>query len=144
MTTPQERYRHFLETLTPHSLERLHDYVAQDVRFRDPFNDVTGADAMQRLFAHMFAAVGPLHFCVSAAITEGDRCLMSWRFEAVLRGKPWAFDGMSEVRFNADGLVVSHFDYWDAASALYERLPLIGPLLAWLRRRISRPSARAL
>jgi steroid delta-isomerase len=137
MTRSHERYRQYLETLTPTKLERLGDYVTEDVRFRDPFNDVTGEEAMRRIFQHMFEAVGPVTFRVSRMATDADHCLMSWRFEAILRGRPWAFDGMSEVRFGADGRVVEHIDYWDAASAFYERLPLIGPPLKWLRGRLA-------
>jgi len=42
------------------------------------------------------------------------------------------------VTFDDNGLVVAHIDYWDAAQNLYERLPLIGWLFAWLRRRLAR------
>ena len=34
----------------------------------------------------------------------------------------------------ADGRVVEHRDYWDAAEQLYEKLPLIGGVLRLLKR----------
>jgi hypothetical protein len=33
------------------------------------------------------------------------------------------------------GLIVLHRDYWDAAEELYEKLPVVGALMRWLRRR---------
>lgn len=37
--------------------------------------------------------------------------------------------GISHLRFNADGQVVVHQDYWDSASALYSHLPIVGFVL---------------
>ena len=30
-----------------------------------------------------------------------------------------------------------HRDYWDAAEELYEKLPLLGALMRWLKRRVN-------
>ena len=137
MNESHERYRQYLESLTVVSLGRLEEHVAEGVRFRDPFNDVTGADGMRRVFRHMFATVGPVAFNVTRVASDGDACLMSWRFEATLRGRPWSFDGTSLLRFGPDGRVIEHVDYWDAAGAFYEKLPVIGGLLRWLRGRLA-------
>jgi len=137
MTAPHLRYRAFLETLRPESLDRLSDFVAADVRFADPFNDVRGVDAMAAVFRHMFDNLGAVAFAVEHLCFDGEVCLMSWRFSATLRGKPWTFDGTSIVRFDVAGKVVEHIDYWDAAGNFYERLPVIGWLLARIRRRLA-------
>lgn len=138
MTEPHERYRDFLISLTPATLDRLPDLVMPDVRFADPFNDVRGVEKMMRIFRHMFETVGPVAFTVRHTARVGDICMMDWSFEATLRGEPWAFDGTSVVRFAPDGRVAEHIDYWDAARNFYERFPVIGWLLAWLRERIGR------
>jgi len=137
MTAPHDRYRHFLETLTPETLDRLSDQVTEDVRFRDPFNDVRGVEAMMRVFRHMFENVGDIRFIVRHSMADGDTCLMEWRFEGKLGARPWAFDGTSVVRFAPDGRVTEHVDHWDAARNFYERLPVIGRLLTWLRGRLA-------
>ena len=36
---------------------------------------------------------------------------------------------------SVDGRIVMHRDYWDVAEELYEKLPLIGALMRWLKRR---------
>jgi steroid delta-isomerase len=137
MTEPHDRYRQYLETLTPETLDSLGDYVSDNVRFADPFNDVTGVDAMLRVFRHMFETVGPVAFHVTHAACDGATCLMSWQFSATLRGKPWVFYGTSVIRFDTGGKVIEHIDHWDAAGAFYERLPVIGQLLTWLRGRLT-------
>ncbi len=137
MTAPHQRYRDYLESLTPETLANLSDYVTEDVRFKDPFNDVRGVDAMAQVFRHMFENVQSVRFEVHQAMMEGDDCLMQWRFQGRLGAGPWAFDGTSAIRFAPDGRVAEHIDYWDAAGNFYERLPVIGRLLSWVRRRLS-------
>ena len=137
MKESAERYRRYLETLTPDTLDDLRERVTADVHFQDPFNDVYGADALAKIFRHMFANLGDVRFSVHHMTTDGPTCLMTWRFEAILRGQPWSFDGSSLVRFAPDGRVAEHIDYWDAARNFYERLPVIGWLLATLRGRIA-------
>lgn len=137
MTEHHERYRRYLETLTPESLAQLSVHVTPDVRFKDPFNDVRGVESMAAIFRHMFENIPEVRFTVRHLMAEGDNCLMTWRFEGKLRGRAWAFDGASALRFAPDGRVAEHIDYWDAAGNFYEQLPLIGWLLRRIRRRLS-------
>jgi steroid delta-isomerase len=137
MTERHERYRRYLETLTPESLAQLSVHVTPDVRFKDPFNDVRGVESMAAIFQHMFENIPEVRFTVRHVMAEGDNCLMTWRFEGKLRGRAWGFDGASALRFAPDGRVAEHIDYWDAAENFYEHLPLIGCLLRRIRRRLS-------
>jgi len=137
MTQTLERYCRFLETLTPDTLKSLPDYVTADVRFKDPFNDVRGADTMMRVFRHMFVHVGEIRFQVDNAAMDGDTGFLKWRFSGLLRGKPWTFEGASVLRFSADGRVAEHVDHWDAARDFYEHLPLLGWLLSGIRNRLA-------
>ena len=124
--------------MRPETLPELLKYVSADVHFQDPFNDVHGIDAMAEIFRHMFELVGPVRFTVYQAQAAGRVGLFSWRFEGQLFGKPWVFNGTSVITFDEDGMVIVHRDHWDAAQNFYERLPLIGWLFAWLRRRLAR------
>ena len=45
--------------------------------------------------------------------------------------------GATLVRFDTQGRVTLHRDYWDAAEELYEKLPLLGTLMRWLRKAAS-------
>ena len=42
------------------------------------------------------------------------------------------------MRFAADGRVVYHRDCWDAAEELYEKLPVLGALMRWLKRQAAK------
>ncbi|MDC1213703.1 nuclear transport factor 2 family protein [Rhodospirillales bacterium] len=133
MTTLCDAYQLYMETLTPASLADLSTYVTEDVRFKDPFNDVQGIENMRAIFAHMFETIGDVKFFVYHAAIDGQVCIMEWRFEGILRDKPWIFDGTTKLIFADDGRVSAHIDYWDAARDFYEHLPGIGWVLERLR-----------
>jgi hypothetical protein len=134
-----EAYIRFYETMTPESLARLTELVTPEIHFVDPFNDVTGIEPMRRILAKMFADLAEPRFAVTHRAWGGDVCFLRWRFTA--RGKnggaEWVIEGMSELRFAADGKVASHVDYWDSGRQFYEKLPLLGSVLRLIRRRLA-------
>ena len=96
---------------------------------------------MQAVFAHMFDALDEPRFVVRDVIVQGDQCLLTWDF--LFRFRRYRYElqtvrGASHLRFAADGRIAQHRDYWDAAEELYEKLPAIGVLMRWLKRRASR------
>ena len=77
MSSVHERYRRYLEDLSSATLGDLETYVTADVRFKDPFNDVRGVDAMRRVFQHMFENVQDVKFCAQDMASEGPMFFMS-------------------------------------------------------------------
>ena len=131
------RYIAFCEGMTPADLDRLADFCAADIHFRDPFNDVTGLAAYRRVLAKMFADVGQPQFAVIGSAVTGRTCFLRWRFSFSRGGaKTCCIDGMSEIRFGADDLVAGHFDFWDAGQ-VYEMVPLLSGLDRMMKRRLS-------
>ncbi|WP_372662076.1 nuclear transport factor 2 family protein [Hydrogenophaga sp.] len=128
----------FYESLSPRSLRRLPTVYAEDARFIDPFNDVTGHADIQQVFEHMFVSVEAPRFEVLHSITEGRECFLLWNFR--FRSRPGApetrIHGGSHLRFAVDGRVVWHRDHWDPARELYENLPVLGWVLRRLRRHL--------
>jgi hypothetical protein len=126
------------ETLAPADLEGLGRVYAAGARFKDPFNEVRGVPEVQRVFAHMFQALDEPRFVVHDIVVQGDQCVLTWDFRFRFRRFDRALQtvrGATHLRLDATGLVTEHRDYWDAAEELYEKLPLVGGLMRWLKRR---------
>jgi ketosteroid isomerase-like protein len=135
----------FFEHLRPQDLPSLSALYTMDARFKDPFNEVQGLPAIERIFAHMFESLDSPHFIVTERIVQGQQCFLAWDFR--FRFKRFDTQNWQTVRggthlvFNDAGQVTLHRDYWDAAEELYEKLPLVGGLMRWLKRRAKdRPS----
>jgi ketosteroid isomerase-like protein len=128
----------FFEALSPTALERLGEVYAADARFKDPFNEVVGVPAIREVFDHMYRSLDGPHFVVHDVVVQGDQCFLTWDFR--FRFKRFApqmqtVRGASHLRFDRDGRIAMHRDYWDVAEELYEKLPAVGALMRWLKRR---------
>lgn len=129
----------FYETLAPDTLDQLAGLYAADARFKDPFNDVVGLAAIAGIFRHMFDTVEAPRFEVTTRLLTGREAMLGWDFHLRLRGRPVVVRGVTHLSFDTDGLVCLHRDYWDPAEELYERLPIIGALMRWLKKRLASP-----
>jgi steroid Delta-isomerase len=129
----------FFEQLTPASLARIDGIYSDDVRFKDPFNDIVGHAALRAAFEHMYRTLETPRFIVRDVVAEGDQCFLTWdflfRFRRFDTATEQCVHGGSHVVFAADGRVRLHRDYWDAAEELYEKLPVVGAFMRWLKRR---------
>ena len=129
----------FFEALKPADVARMGEFYTAEAGFKDPFNEAHGLAEVQRIFSHMYVALEQPHFVVTGQLVDGAQCFLTWNF--VFRFKRFSPDiwqtvrGGSHLQLNADGLITSHRDYWDAAEELYEKLPLVGSLMRWLKRR---------
>lgn len=130
----------WFQTLSPASIARVGEFYAADARFSDPFNTVRGAAAIGRIFDHMFAQLGQPRFTVIEVFRGEDAVMLTWHFDFLLGRRALRVEGASRLRFDANGLIGEHDDFWDAASGLQSRLPFVGPLQRWLLRRLASPT----
>ena len=135
------RIAHFFETLTPQGLENLDAIYAPGATFKDPFNEVQGLDAITATYRHMFTSLDSPHFIVHHQIVDGQQVFLTWDFRfRFRRGNTQTLQtarGSSHLRLDGDGRITMHRDYWDVAEELYEKLPVLGGLMRWLKRRAS-------
>jgi hypothetical protein len=129
----------FFETLSPQNVAQLHTIYDAQARFKDPFNEVQGLPEIEQIFQHMYVALDQPHFVVTGQVVDGAQAFLTWEFR--FRFKRFdtttlqAVRGASHVVFNNQGLVTMHRDYWDAAEELYEKLPVLGGVMRWLKKR---------
>ena len=132
----------FFESLTAADVAAMDRLYTANTSFKDPFNDVRGLPHLQRIFAHMFSTLDAPRFVVLTALVEGDQCFLTWDFLFRMKDQlqERRIHGSSHLRFaigDSQGRIAEHRDYWDAAEELYEKLPLLGSLLRWIKRRLA-------
>ena len=143
-TAAVERIVTFFETLTPTSVAQINTFYTADARFKDPFNEVSGTQAIEGIFAHMFKSLHEPRFVVTQQVVQPQpdgsiQCVLMWDF--LFRFKRFdvltlqTVKGCSHLAITASGAIALHRDYWDAAEELYEKLPVVGALMRWLKKR---------
>lgn len=127
----------FFETLTPASVQAIGNVYTDNAYFKDPFNEARGLLAVRRVFEHMFEQLDDPRFRIERAVAEGNDAFLTWechfRLKQPASGR-LSIRGATHIQFAPDGRVSHHRDYWDAAEELYEKQPLLGTLMRWLKR----------
>lgn len=132
------KFSEVIQHLDVEHLDELTQLFAPSARFQDPFNNVVGREAIKQVFAHGFSRCPNLCFMVEeiAYVTDSPVVFFYWRFFCGT-AEQLTITGVSRVVFDEQGFVTEHVDYWDPAAQLYEKIPMIGGLMRWIRRYLS-------
>ena len=137
-----QRVVHFFEHLQPSDVAQIAQLYTADAQFKDPFNEVQGIAAIEHIFRHMFEALDAPRFVITQQVHTGAQCFVTWDF---FFSMPRMDKGVTQIIRGATHFVLReeadvwrvavHRDYWDAAEELYEKLPVVGGLMRWLKKR---------
>ena len=139
MTTYAIQYGDFFENLSKEDTEESYRiFFDENSSFEDPFQKVQGLDAIYKVFEHMYTTLEDPKFRVDEIIENDSIAYLKWHFYFKLskNEEEQSFVGVSRVEFDRLGKVISHVDYWDAASNVYEKIPLLGSLLRMIKRKL--------
>jgi len=116
--------------------ERTRTVYAENAYFRDGYKEVSGVDNIE---AYFLKSADTIHECTfdiqDVAVHDGN---YYFRWIMHLTTKRWKDEpikavGMSHVRFDQDGRVTFHQDYWDT-SIIYEKVPVMGSVIRWIKK----------
>lgn len=138
-----KNYGEFFENISLDNIYKLNQLCIKDIIFKDPFNEFSGVEKFQGVFRKMFDDVTNPKFSVIDISTSDSTAYMKWTF--TFGRKPIKIEGTSEIIFNADGLVVSHTDYWNSPLKILmkilqivNKIPMIKYLINFIIKKISK------
>lgn len=137
----KQNIKFFFETLIPDtSLADYEKIYAQNVYFKDPFNQTYGVQAVYEIFQDMYKKLDVPTFEVLECICEGDVCYVKWNFSFCFKGetKKQCFEGISRMQYDDAKKIISHVDYWDSAEHVYEKIPLLGSIISLIKKRLAK------
>jgi hypothetical protein len=125
------------EHLEINRIDQLIALYSSDAMFKDPFQEVSGHDAIADIFRKMFEQLNNPSFKVLSIVHNHSQASILWEFN--FQFKRWnkhsqSFKGVSWLRFNDLGLITSHIDYWDPSEGIYEKLPVLGRFMRFLKK----------
>ena len=130
----------FYETLDANvSIEAFGAVYDEAVVFKDPFNEVRGISAVYDIFSHMYDTLENPRFIIKEYIAQDNVAYVKWDFIFTFKGRKeeQRFEGVTRLQINTEGKVISHIDFWDAAEHMYEKMPLLGSVLRFIKRKIA-------
>ncbi len=130
----------YFESISEATLPQLRDFYAPDAYFKDPFNEVRDVASIEHIFAEMYVSLHDPRFVVHSRIEQDFDAFLAWDFRFRIKkykpGVTQTIRGSSHLKFDVQNRVCYHRDYWDAAEELYEKLPLVGGLMRFLKKRV--------
>lgn len=141
MMTPDKAVK-FFHALNKDTLALIDEFYHEDVVFRDPLVEIRGRAALHDYYGKMYQNVRSIVFEFPEVITEDDRQSLIWTMTLSAKGyngnKPLSVDGTSVIRYDrASGLAVYHRDYFDLGTFVYETLPVLGPMVRFVKRKMA-------
>ena len=99
-------------------VDQTYSIYAQDVFFKDPLNQFRGVERYKSMIGFIKTWFGEpkmdLYEITRSEDTINTRWTLSWTTPL-----PWrpriAIPGWSELKLNADDLIIAHIDYWDCS-----------------------------
>jgi len=132
-----QRFYDFYARFAADAIEKGFDGVYADrIYFRDPYREVSGSKETRAYFLRTTEAIEECTFQIAKpAIIEGGDYYFRWNMHLILKRdkkKKIEIPGMSHVRYDKDGRIVFHQDYWDSSLVL-EQFPIMGYVIRKIR-----------
>jgi hypothetical protein len=105
--------------------------------FRDAFHTYTDRKTMVDYMVKSAEMSPGVTFEFSPVLRNGIEFYLPWVMVLPAKdgGGPQRSMGMSHLRFNQEGQVIFHQDYWDSADVLVPKVPVANGLIELVRRR---------
>lgn len=126
------------EAFTPFEAERaarnFPEAYAESFYFRDAFHLYTDLEEMTAYMVKTAEASPGVTFTFYDPVQSGIEVILPWTMVFPGKDGPQSL-GVSHLRFNADGKVIFHQDYWDSADVLVPKVPVANGIIELVKRR---------
>ena len=135
------RFQAFFENMTPEQVRATVDSVyAPNAVLYDTLVLHEGIGQIRPYFIKTAERAKGVRVQVLDVLRNGNDFYLKWSMDidwsAFKKGKTTRSFGMSHLRFNAQGQVVLHYDFWDAANGFFEHIPIVGHMIRWIKRKV--------
>ena len=124
--------------MTPASVrEQTSQVYAPESYLNDTLVGIEGSANIEAYFAHTAGQVRTLTVQFLERAPVGTDWYVRWQMtvaaDGLNGGEPVVTYGVTQFRFDPQGRILIHKDFWDAGTGLYEQLPVLGGVIQRVR-----------
>jgi hypothetical protein len=109
---------------------------APDAWFNDTVATEIGIEAIERYLLKTARGAEMIKATKQDVAVSGADCYVRWTMEVRVKdlagGKPVITEGVSQLRFDKEGRIILHQDFWNPAAGIYQHLPMLGPAIRFV------------
>ena len=122
---------------------RVREVYAPDAWFNDTIATEVGIEAVAKYLRKTAGGAEKIEAKLTDTAVSGSDVYVRWTMEIRTKnlagGAPIITEGMSQLRFDREGRIVLHQDFWNPAAGIYQHLPLLGPAIRLVNGLIAKP-----
>ena len=135
------RFTEFLREWDPETIDvKVQAVYASGAYFNDTIKEIRSSKHIANYLAKSLEATEMVRIEVTDVARSGVDYYFRWVMDIKFRNlnnSSWTrSEGMSQIRFDHEGKVLLHRDFWDAAGGLFAYMPIVGFLLKWIKGRL--------
>lgn len=135
-----EAFKAYYRNVTAESVrEKTRLVYAENLYFNDTVKTLRSREALEHYFLETTKNVSEFTVEVLNVAVSGKDSYVRWKMVTVLKkfgNKRVTTVGMTHLRFNPDGKIALHQDYWDSTSGIWEHVPVLGGMIRWIKSRL--------
>jgi hypothetical protein len=135
------RFENFLAHLDEKTArEQTEQVYAPGAYLNDTLKTIHGAPAIRDYFIKTAKGLDSMTVIFDDVAVSGRNYYFRWtmdtRMKNLAHGKTVRTIGITMVRFDSEGRVILHQDFWDSAQGVWEHVPVLGGVIRWIRTKI--------
>lgn len=113
---------------------------APEAFLNDTLKTIHGAPGIRDYFIKTAKGLDSMTVIFDDVAVSGRNYYFRWRMDTrmknLARGKTVRTIGVTLVRFDREGRVILHQDFWDSAQGVWEHVPGVGIAIRWIRAKL--------
>lgn len=135
------RFENFLSHLDEQTArDETEKVYAPDAYFNDTIKTLHGSPAIRDYLIKTAHGLDSMSVRFDDVAVSGKNFYFRWtmdtRMKNLARGKTIRTIGVTLVRFDPQGRVILHQDFWDSAQGVWDHVPVLGTVIRWIRQKI--------
>ena len=141
MARPKLSSKEFFSKLTSQSMNLVDEFYDSKVIFRDPLNELHGAEEVKKYYSNLYKNVEYIRFEYEKQLVSGNEEVLFWvmhlRAKGLNSGKDIAVSGNSHIIYSTEnGKCIYHRDYFDMGEFIYEQVPVLKNIISFVKNRL--------
>ena len=137
-----ELFIKFLESIgTPGSAKAASELYSENIHFSDALILTKDKQVIVKHFSDLEAAGNQVKVTMHQKLVSGNDIFLVWsmeaRFTPIRREMISDSLGVTHLRFDEDGKVILHQDFWDSTEGFFRHIPVLGSVVNSVKRRVA-------